>query len=93
MLNINLFTLNKILSKIYQKVYIKFFSNSSYRHCLNDISNYLNISFEEIEPLLDLVAVSIAADIVPMTGENRILAFYGLKQINGILITFVVLKQ
>ncbi len=31
---------------------------------------------------LDLVAISIAADIVPITGENRILAFYGLKQIN-----------
>ncbi len=32
---------------------------------------------------LDLVAVSIAADIVPITGENRILAYYGLKQINS----------
>ena len=31
---------------------------------------------------LDLVAVSIAADIVPMTGENRILAYYGLKKLN-----------
>ena len=31
---------------------------------------------------LDLVAVAIAADIVPMTGENRILAFHGLLQIN-----------
>ena len=31
---------------------------------------------------LDLVAVAIAADIVPITGENRILAFHGLKQIN-----------
>ena len=31
---------------------------------------------------LDLVATAIAADIVPMTGENRILAYYGLKQIN-----------
>lgn len=36
-----------------------------------------------IEPLLDLVAVSIAADLVPITGENRVLAFYGLKQINS----------
>lgn len=33
-------------------------------------------------PLLDLVAVSIASDIVPITGENRILAFHGLKQLN-----------
>jgi single-stranded-DNA-specific exonuclease len=31
---------------------------------------------------LDLVAIAIAADIVPMTGENRILAFYGLKKLN-----------
>ncbi len=31
---------------------------------------------------LDLVATAIAADIVPMTGENRILAFYGVKQVN-----------
>ena len=31
---------------------------------------------------LDLVAISIASDIVPITGENRVLAFYGLKKIN-----------
>lgn len=31
---------------------------------------------------LDLVAVSIASDIVPITGENRIMAYYGLKQLN-----------
>lgn len=34
-------------------------------------------------PYLDLVAVSIAADIVPITGENRILAHYGLKYLNS----------
>lgn len=34
------------------------------------------------EPLLDLTAVSIGADIVPITGENRVLAFYGLQRIN-----------
>lgn len=39
--------------------------------------------FSEIEPLLDLVAVSIAADIVPITGENRVLMHYGLKQLNA----------
>ena len=39
--------------------------------------------FSEIEPLLDLVAVSIAADIVPVTGENRVLMNYGLKQLNS----------
>jgi single-stranded-DNA-specific exonuclease len=37
------------------------------------------IDFEEIVPFLDLVAVSIASDIVPITGENRILMHYGLK--------------
>jgi len=42
-----------------------------------------NIPFAELTPLLDLVALSIASDIVPITGENRILAFYGLKQINS----------
>lgn len=40
------------------------------------------IPFETIYPLLDLLAVSIAADLVSVTGENRILAYYGLKQIN-----------
>lgn len=40
------------------------------------------IPFEKITPLLDLVAVSIAADLVSVTDENRVLAFYGLKQIN-----------
>jgi single-stranded-DNA-specific exonuclease len=39
-------------------------------------------AFSELEKLLDLTAVSIASDIVPITGENRILAFYGLKQLN-----------
>jgi len=42
-----------------------------------------NIDFVELTPLLDLLALSIASDIVPITGENRILAFYGLKQINS----------
>ncbi|HEY6163237.1 MAG TPA: single-stranded-DNA-specific exonuclease RecJ [Bacteroidia bacterium] len=41
-----------------------------------------NIPRAELEQYLDLVVVSIAADIVPITGENRVLAFYGLKQIN-----------
>ncbi len=42
-----------------------------------------NISFDELMPFLDLVVVSIAADIVPITGENRILAYFGLKIINS----------
>ncbi|MDP4238702.1 MAG: single-stranded-DNA-specific exonuclease RecJ [Bacteroidota bacterium] len=42
-----------------------------------------NIDFSHLTPLLDLLALSIASDIVPITGENRILAFFGLKQINS----------
>ena len=42
-----------------------------------------NIPFSQIEPLLDLLAVSIASDIVSLTDENRILAFYGLKILNS----------
>lgn len=40
------------------------------------------IEFSQLIPLLDLVALSIASDIVPITGENRILAYHGLKQVN-----------
>ena len=42
-----------------------------------------NISFREIEHLLDLLVVSIASDIVPLVDENRILAYYGLKKLNS----------
>ena len=38
---------------------------------------------EDFIPYLDLVATAIAADIVPMTGENRVLAYHGLKLINS----------
>ncbi|MCX6302501.1 MAG: single-stranded-DNA-specific exonuclease RecJ [Bacteroidia bacterium] len=38
--------------------------------------------FSTIAQYLDLVAVSIASDIVPITGENRVLAYFGLKQLN-----------
>lgn len=38
--------------------------------------------FSEIAPLLDLLVVSIASDIVPLTDENRVLAHYGLKRLN-----------
>ena len=41
------------------------------------------IHFEELRQYLDLVVVSIASDIVDITGENRILAYYGLKLINS----------
>ena len=45
------------------------------------ISN--GIPTADLEAMLDLVAVSIAADIVPMVDENRILAFHGLRRINS----------
>ncbi len=41
------------------------------------------IEFHQLTPLLDLVAVSIASDIVPIMGENRILTYHGLKQLNS----------
>jgi len=44
------------------------------------ISN--GIDFSNLRPLLDLVAVSVASDIVPITGENRIMTAYGLKQLS-----------
>ncbi len=46
------------------------------------ISQRLGISDQNYLCYLDLVATAIAADIVPITGENRILAFYGLQKIN-----------
>lgn len=41
-----------------------------------------NFPVANLERLVELTAVSIASDIVPITGENRILAYYGLKQLN-----------
>jgi single-stranded-DNA-specific exonuclease len=46
------------------------------------LSEKLNLPAESYLKYIDLVAIAIAADIVPITGENRILAFYGLKKIN-----------
>ena len=43
---------------------------------------YLQRPFSELIPLLDLVAVATAADIVPMNGENRTLMYFGLEVIN-----------
>ena len=40
------------------------------------------IPFSSVYHYLDLVAVSIASDIVPITGENRVMAYFGLKQLN-----------
>ena len=46
------------------------------------ISDELNLPEESYLRYIDLVAVAIAADIVPIDGENRVLAFYGLKKVN-----------
>ena len=46
------------------------------------VAEKLNLPKEEPYHYLDLLATAIAADIVPMTGENRVLAFYGLKKAN-----------
>ena len=45
-------------------------------------SQRYGVPFESLEPLLDLLVVSIASDLVSMTGENRILAHFGLKRLN-----------
>lgn len=50
---------------------------------LQAYSMHKNISTAELDELLDLVVVSIASDIVPVTGENRVLAYYGLKKLNS----------
>ena len=42
-----------------------------------------NLPMSELYKLLDLLCVSIASDIVPITGENRILAYFGLQQLNS----------
>ncbi len=49
---------------------------------IQGISYQQRIPKEEINSLLDLVAVGIACDIVPMTGENRTLTYFGLKKLN-----------
>jgi len=48
------------------------------------LARQLELPDSEIYEYLDMVATAIAADIVPMTGENRILAYYGLKKANEI---------
>ncbi len=52
--------------------FMQAFAKSNGLQCRNELYN-----------LLDLVAVSIAADIVPMTGENRIMTYHGLKRLNS----------
>ncbi|MGM0530613.1 MAG: single-stranded-DNA-specific exonuclease RecJ [Bacteroidota bacterium] len=50
---------------------------------LQAFSRTNHIDLEYLYPFLDLVAVSIASDIVPIIDENRILTFFGLKQLNS----------
>jgi single-stranded-DNA-specific exonuclease len=50
---------------------------------ISALSQQFNIEEEHFHCYLDLVATAIAADIVPMTGENRIMAYYGLQKINS----------
>jgi single-stranded-DNA-specific exonuclease len=49
---------------------------------ISALTQRLHLHHDEAFEYLDLVATAIAADIVPMTGENRVLAFYGLKKAN-----------
>lgn len=46
------------------------------------ISNGLG-NHNELESMLDLVAVSIASDLVPIVGENRVMAYHGLRRLNS----------
>ena len=46
------------------------------------LAMYWKQPMENVYPYLDLVATSIAADIVPIDGENRVLAYYGIRRIN-----------
>lgn len=50
---------------------------------ISALASKQNEAFDTLLLYLDLVAISIAADIVPITGENRFLAYYGLKLINS----------
>ena len=49
---------------------------------ISALAPQFDLNDEDVYESLDLVATAIAADIVPITGENRILAYYGLKKAN-----------
>lgn len=50
---------------------------------LHALCLFNDIPLDTLYPYMDLVVVSIASDIVPITGENRVLAYYGLKYLNA----------
>ncbi len=50
---------------------------------LHALCLFNDLPLEQLYPYMDLVMVSIASDIVPITGENRVLAYYGLKCLNA----------
>ena len=50
---------------------------------IQGLTKHNNWDEEDLWPYLDLVAVSIGADIVPITGENRVLCYFGLKQLEN----------
>ncbi|WGH26275.1 MAG: single-stranded-DNA-specific exonuclease RecJ [Candidatus Bostrichicola ureolyticus] len=49
---------------------------------IHGLANILNINKENVYLYLDLVTLSIAADVVPVINENRIISFYGIKKLN-----------
>ncbi|MCX7953978.1 MAG: single-stranded-DNA-specific exonuclease RecJ [Bacteroidales bacterium] len=56
--------------------------------------NYNDLFPAELKNYIDLVSVSVAADIVPITGENRVIVYYGLKKLNeNPLLGLKVLKK
>jgi single-stranded-DNA-specific exonuclease len=58
------------------------------------LAQHNNLPLTDLVPLLDLVAVSTACDIVPVNGENRVLTHFGLKQLNAdVRPAFQAMKQ
>lgn len=50
---------------------------------ISAVARKQNLGYDSVNKYLDFVVVSIAADIVPVTGENRVLAYYGLQRLNN----------
>lgn len=49
---------------------------------ISAVARKKHLGYDSVNKYLDFVVVSIAADIVPITGENRVLAYYGLQRLN-----------